>query len=235
MRRSRLALWPWLLLIGTSELACTGTETGNPTKGRASFSLESSDHQHFPITGSGGGVHVENVIIGVQQLTFTQCQTQSVMSVAEAKSVDLRDGKDVFEVPEQRICNVELRLEARDIGWADVHSGSDRDLSLGIAGLTTMGAPLFVEDDATPPVVFHPAPFEVTPETQLVISLDIAKALSFDEVEQAVPDPNGEVIVDGQVNGSILANIQQRWATSWSLYTVNESGGLDLVASGEAQ
>lgn len=235
MRRSRLALWPLLLLTGISELACTGTETGNPTKGRASFSLESSDDQHFPITGSGGGVHIANVIIGVQRLTFTQCQTQSLTSVAQATTVDLRDGKDVFEVPEQQLCSVELRLQPRDIGWGDIHSGSDRNLSLGIAGLTTMGAPLFIEDDATPSVVFRPASFEVTPETRLVISLDVAKALSFDEVEQLVPDANGEVTVDGQLNGAILANIQQRWATSWSLYTIDSAGQLELVAPGEAQ
>ena len=111
---------------------------------------------------------------------------------------------------------------------------------LGVAAVTltnsvTDATRIVVLTDATPPVVFRPSTFDVTPGTELVLSLDVATALSFDEIEQLPPDANGEVVITNQLNGPILLNIRQRWASSFRLYAVNGSGGLDLIATGEAQ
>jgi len=47
------------------------------------------------------------------------------------------------------------------------------------------------------------------------------------------PDNEGAVVITSQLNGPILANIRQRWASSWSLYAVSGSGGLELIATGQ--
>jgi hypothetical protein len=235
MRRSRLVVLPWLLLTGISDLGCTGTETGNPPRASVSLRLESSDAQRFSVGTGGAGVQIKEAKIGIQQLSFVKCDDQATTQVAKAVTVDLRGSESVFEVPEQPLCAVELRLEPRDLGWANVHAGANSKLSLGIAGLTTLTAPLFIEDDAPLPVVFRPSSFEVTPGTELVLSLDVATALSFDEVEQLPRDNDGEVVVASQQNTPILANIRQRWASSWSLHAVNGSGVSKLVATGQAQ
>jgi hypothetical protein len=236
MTRSRLIVTTWLLLIGISNLACsTGTETGNPPAATVSFGVDSSNDDLFSIGSDGAGVQITAAHIGVQQLAFTECNAQAVTEVAQAVTIDLRDGESVFDVPPQQLCAVELSLESRDIDWADVHPGSDTELSFGIAGLTTLAAPLFIEDDATPAVVFRPAMFDVTPGSELLLSLDVATALSFDEVGQTPPDNDGEVVITGAANEPVLANIRQRWASSWSLYAVTTSGGLEIIATGEAQ
>jgi hypothetical protein len=237
MTRSRLVALPLLLLTGISGLACTGTETGNPPKATVVFGLESSDQQHFSIGSDGTvtGVGITAARIGIERLEFTQCSDQATSQVAAAQTVDLRDGEGVFELPEQSICWVELRFAARDIAWARVHAGASPELSLGMAGLTISGAPLFIEDDATPAVVFRPSTFPVTSGSKLVLSLDVARALSFDEVQQLTPDDAGALVVSVQQNAPVLTSIQQRWASSWSLYAVDGSGGWELVAPGEAQ
>lgn len=235
MTRSRLAALPLVLLTGIFGPGCSGTETGNPPRATLSFGLESSDEQHFSIGSEGTGVAITAARIGVQQLDFTQCSDQAVSQVAATQTVDLRGAEGVFEPPEQSICWVELRFASRDIAWASVHPGSSPALSLGIAGLTISGAPLFIEDDATPTVAFRPTTFAVTPGTKLLLSLDVAKALSFDEIQQLTPDEAGAMVVSAQQNASVLTSIQQRWASSWRLYTVDTSGSLELVAPGEAQ
>lgn len=235
MKRSRLFGLPLLLLTGISGLACTGTETGNPTKARVTFNLESSDDKQFSIGQAGAGVNIREARIGMKQLGFTACGEQAATQVAAAMMVDLRSGEAAFEVPAQQVCQIELALQSRNLGWAKIHPGSEAALSIGIAGLTAGGAPLFIEDSATPTVTFRPSRLEVKPGSELVFSLDVAKALSFDEIAQLTPDAQGEFVITGQLNGPILANIEQRWASSWSLYTVNDSGGLELVAPGEAQ
>jgi hypothetical protein len=233
--RSRRAALPLLLLTGISSLRCTGTETGNPPRATVSFALESSDEQHFAIGESGADINVSEARIGVAQLGLTQCSDQALTQVAAATSVDLRGGEGVFEAPEQSVCWLELELAPRDVGWAKVHPGAAPELSLGMAGVTALGRPLFIEDDATPRVVFRPSTFEIKPGSQLVLSLDVAKALSFDELQQLAPDNAGALVVSPQRNALIVTNIQQRWASSWSLYARNGAGERELVAPGAAQ
>jgi hypothetical protein len=233
--RSRSFALPLLFLTGIADLACTGTETGNPTKSSVAFSLESSDDKHFSLGQDGAGINIASVRIGIQNLTFIACADQATTQVAQAVTVDLRSGESTFEVPQPQVCQIALTLEPRDLGWTQVHPGAEAKLSLGVAGLTTLGAPLFVEDGTTPAVVFRPPALPVKPGTELVLSLDVAKLLNFDELEQLTPDSSGEVAITGQLNGATLANIQQRWPSSWSLSTVNESGGLQLIVPGEAQ
>jgi hypothetical protein len=234
MTRSRLAALPLLLLTGISSLGCTGTETGNPPRATVSLGLESSDDQRFSVGTGGAGVNITAARVGVQRLAFTKCSDQAVTPVAEGVAVDLRSGEAEFDVPQQPLCWVELQLASRDLAWATVHPGSSPELSFGLAGLTTRRAPLFIEDDTTPPVAFRPLTFDVTPSTELLLSLDVASALSFDEVEQLPTDNDGQVLINDQLNGAILANIRQRWASSWRLYAVDDSGRLELIATGEA-
>jgi hypothetical protein len=231
MTCSRPVVLPFLL-TGVAQLACSGTETGNPPRATASFSLVSSDAQHFAVGAGGVGVEISQAHIGVQQLTFVRCADQALTQVAEAVSVDLLGGDSTFEVPEQALCAVELSFEPRDIGWAAVRPGSAPDLSFGLAGLTTLGVPLFIEDEATPRVVFRPTAFEVTPGTGLVLSLDVASALSFDDIEQLPPDNDAEVVISNQSNDPVLLDIRQRFAPSWSLWALSGSGSPELVASG---
>jgi hypothetical protein len=234
MTRSRLSALPLLLLTAIAGLGCAGTETGNPPRATVAFGLVSSDAPHFSVGTDGAGVQVTALRIGVQALAFTRCSDQAVTTVTAGVAVDLRSDESVFEVPEQPTCWVELKLEPRNIGWANVHPQSSSELSLGLAGLTTDRAPLFIEDNAMLPVGFRPSMLEVKPGTRLVVELDVAKALRFDEIEQLPADNRGEVVIGGQLNGPILTNIRQRWASSWTLYAVDASGTPELIATGEA-
>jgi len=234
MTRSRLLL-PWLLLMGIFDPGCAGTETGNPPRASLSLSLESSDAQHFSIGSAGAGVKITEAQIGIRQLALTECNAQAVTEVAQGVTVNLRGGESAFEVPEQQLCVVELSFGPRDIGWASVDPGANPQLSLGVAGLTTVAAPLFIEDDATPLVVFRPSTFQVTADSQLILSLDVAKALNFGEIAQLSPNNAGDAVITSQLNGPILTNIHQRWAASWNLYAVSGGGGKQLIATGEAQ
>jgi hypothetical protein len=222
-----------LLLTGIAEPGCTGTETGNPPRASISFALTSSDAKQFSVGEGGEGVEITAAHLGVKQLAFSRCGESAMLPAAQDVSVDLRDGKTTFEVPEGSMCVVYLILEPRDIDWASIHPAATAPLSLGIAGLTTAQAPLFVEYDAAPAsVAFLPDALEVKPGTELVLTLDIAKALNFSDVVQAPLDNDGAVVFSSQENASQLAGVLQRWSTSWSLYSVDSAGGSKLVANG---
>lgn len=197
----RAALLCVLLTAG-----CTGTETGNPPVIDVSFAVHSGDPEVSVAGDVPASVVVQQLWLSVGEITFQPedaCEDPAAAEVAMAGPAAielLSDPPSVAFRPESgRYCRADVPLVPAAV---PLPPGAPQRLeghTLVLTGLRADGVPFIVATRSAPALALGPgdgAAFEVSAGDRLLIGIDAAAWLLPLDLEAALPDHEGTVVVD---------------------------------------
>lgn len=239
-------------LAATAAIGCTGTETGNPFRVKMALDAHSSDPARVAVRVSMGGAVVDQVWLVLDQIQYVEaaaCATDDGTAVEALGAADhARDGATFqeLELVEHEFCRIRVPLLVADA--AALPAGAPPELagrSVLLVGRTAAGAPLRVATSLTPSIPVD----AVDPSGEFVLSgedaqdsvllgFDVAGFLRGVDLDAAVAEPDGTVLVDETHNTSLHSMFEANLGSAMELYRdPNDDGALgepgsDLIARG---
>lgn len=215
-------------------LACTGTETGNPSfRGQAALTARTSDPTVAVIGGpSGGGAVVSSVWVSLGEIALGRCtSTDEDLAVAGPVAIELAPEAELhaIEVRENSWCHLDAPFA---VVTAPLPVGAPAELAgrtAVIAGERADGVAFRVlarreasvrlkTSDASPLPVSSEQP-------SVLIAYDVAAWLAGVDLTSATVGPDGSITIDETSNATLLATIEAQLAAAVTLHVDSDGDG----------
>jgi hypothetical protein len=221
------------LIAALSLIACTGTETGNPSA-QGSFALRarSGDTQGVTIGTAGGRVRVDSVWLSLGAISLSACDGPAT-EVAGAAVQDLVAAPEAsrFDRELESYCGLATRYV---LASGPLPNGAPADLasrSVLVIGQRNDGVAFRLASELAEPVALSvPAPgFPVDDASHsLILAFDLATWFTSVDLSTATVEPDGTIRVDAQHNATLRTSFDAGLGVSTSLHhDLNHDGHLD--------
>jgi hypothetical protein len=194
-------------------LACTGSETGNPSPAKLQLGLQSSDDSIASELATPGAIHVEQLWLSVESVTLLGCDANATETAINPKplSGDLAQGVPAGVVPSGDYCGARVRLVPGNLAApADVPV---LPASVAVQGTRADGVPFAVLSAAPLDVTLPGALFAVSDQEQLLLAFDVSGWLRANVLDAATV-VNGTALLDGRQHPVLTSTFESQVTVS---------------------
>ena len=255
---AKIELWPAclsllvLLVIGSGGLACTGTETGNPSfEGELSYDAYSSEPARAALREGEQGAVIEQAWLVLGDVTFVDNNHCAEPARAEGHADGLGAGDHApldgartrFWLAIGQYCG--LRLPFERAGKRGLPKGAPPELSghsIVLAGRLPEreDMPFLIASKLERTVELLPASsFELGPDdARLLLGFDLGAWLEGVELDAIAPDEDGRVLITADTQPDLIERFEDNVAAGVGVYFDPDATGMiddagERIAQGE--